>query len=73
MKRLIIMMTFFSLIVITGFTLYGSGGYSLAAQNLGVDDCYSLPGPTIEAKVMGDLLKRRVADKILAAAGLQVD
>jgi len=41
-----------SLAVITGFTLYGSGGYSLAAQDMSGDDCYSGPGPTIEAKVI---------------------
>ncbi len=29
MKRLIIVMTFLSLAVITGFTLYGSGGIQL--------------------------------------------
>ena len=52
MKRLIIVMTFLSLAVITGFTLYGSGGYSLAAQDMSGDDCYSGPGPTIEAKVI---------------------
>jgi outer membrane protein assembly factor BamB len=52
MKRLIIVMTFLSLGVITGFTLYGSGGYSLAAQDMSGDDCYSGPGPTIEAKVI---------------------
>ncbi len=52
MKRLIIVMTFLSLAVITGFTLYGSGGYSLAAQDMSADDCYSGPGPTIEAKVI---------------------
>jgi outer membrane protein assembly factor BamB len=52
MKRLIIVMTSLSLAVITGFTLYGSGGYSLAAQDMSGDDCYSGPGPTIEAKVI---------------------
>ena len=52
MKRLIITMTFLSLAVITGFTLYGSGGYSLAAQDMSADDCYSGPNPTIESKVI---------------------
>lgn len=52
MKRLIITMTFLSLAVITGFTLYGSGGYSLAATDMSADDCYSGPNPTIESKVI---------------------
>jgi len=52
MKRLIITMTFLSLAVITGFTLYGPGGYSFAAKDMSADDCYSGPGPTIEAKVI---------------------
>ena len=52
MKRLIIVMTFLSLAVITGFTLYGSGGYSLAAQDMSADDCYSGPNPTVESKVI---------------------
>ena len=45
-------MTFLSLAVITGFTLYGSGGYSLAAQDMSADDCYSGPNPTVESKVI---------------------
>lgn len=52
MKRLIIITTFLSLAVITGFTLYGSGGSSLAAQDMSAEDCYSGTNPTIESKII---------------------
>ncbi len=52
MKRLIIMMSFLSIVLIAGFTLYGPGGYSLAAMDMSADDCYSGSNPTIESKVI---------------------
>ena len=52
MKKLVIMTLFLSLAVIVGFTLYGPGGYSLAAQDMSADDCYSGSNPAIESKVI---------------------
>ncbi len=50
MKKLIVVATFLAVVAVVGFIALNSPvGYSLAAQDMSSEDCYSGPNPTIDA------------------------